>query len=162
MITHISKEVSSVASKIYSNFKSKKLYAGYDYLNENQIRDTLNVYIFLLSKNEIGHFSYKDQENAARISKKISSLTGYDAVKIYFVLYELQLLAESGNAVAQKILRYDIAKKNGSSIFLPPKPTDFLTDVKSILLYLIILFLLIYFAPVILSTIKGFVKKYED
>ena len=155
-MTTLTYEVNAVADDIYKSFRKKEIYRGFKYPNLNQIKDILTNYIFLLEKNEIPKFYSSKGSDVKKIVNKIQNRTRYSTEHIYFTLYELEEQAKSGNLVAQKILNFDLVKSNGSKIFLPKiePPKSFLVDVKTILLYALLILALIYFGPLITNIFR--------
>ncbi|MCS7231675.1 MAG: hypothetical protein RMJ67_06020 [Elusimicrobiota bacterium] len=156
MITQLNYEISEISTKLYSIFKTKSYLKGL-YVNLNIIRDVLNIYVIGLSNKRFRSFRSGDGELVKDIVNYIYSRASYDKEVIYFILYELELLAKKGNMLAQKILNYDSVENvnNFKFPFVNIVKAGFLSDLKSTLFYLLLILVFVYFAPFLRDIIKN-------
>ena len=153
-------EVNSLTDKIYRNFQTKTYLFGLS-VQKGQIQDILVNYLIGLEKGKIPQFSSKKGSDAKKVVEYIVSNTGYNKEVVYFVLYELEALAVEGNLVAQKILRYNLTKSDGEVAKEIFKPKPFIelpefkfADLSKSLLYVLLILLVIYFAPFVSEILK--------
>lgn len=154
MITQLNYEINEISSKIYSIFKTKA-YLKNLYVNLNIIRDVLNIYVIGLSNKRIKSFRSGDGQLVKNVINYIYSKASYDKEVIYFILYELELLAKNGNMLAQKILNYDSVENVDEFKFPFFARSNFLSDLKSTLFYLLLILIFVYFAPFFRDIIKN-------